>query len=75
MAWRVYFKIMRPGTSYTLIDLPESLFFAQIFLSLNFPDAKILYLDDEYKEGERVVETEEFDFVLIPIQMSDRIVG
>ncbi|NQW22651.1 MAG: putative sugar O-methyltransferase [SAR202 cluster bacterium] len=60
------FKIMKPAVSYTLVDLPESLFFAQIFLSRSFPDAKILYLDEEnkHKLGEQ------FDFILVPVQMT-----
>jgi len=58
------FKIMDPGISYTMIDFPEMLFFAHNYLSLNFPDAKILYLDEDnqHEMGE------EFDFILVPIQ-------
>ncbi len=57
------FKIMNPGLSYTIVDLPESLFFAQVFLSLNFPNAKIHYLNENEN-----IDPDEFDFVLIPVQ-------
>ncbi len=58
------FKIMNPDVSYTIVDLPESLFFAHIFLSTNFPDAKILYLQQDNAD----LDADQFDFVLVPVQ-------
>lgn len=58
------FKIMNDKISYILIDLPESLFYADIFLSLNFPNAKIKYICEDEK-----INLSQFDFVLIPVQM------
>jgi len=37
--------IYRPNT-YVIIDLPESLFFAEIFLKMNFEKSEILYITD-----------------------------
>jgi len=65
------FKTMNPKISYTLIDLPECLFFAHIYLLLNFPTAKILYLNEENKH--RI--DEPFDFILVPVQRSPLLVG
>ena len=64
------FKIMSPDTSYIMVDLPESLFFAQVFLSMNFPDAKILYIDEDKK-----VDLDRFNFILIPIQFYHTVFG
>lgn len=58
------FKIMDPKVNYCIIDLPESLFYAYIFLSLNFPNARIAYIRQNTK-----IQLSDFDFVLIPIQM------
>jgi putative sugar O-methyltransferase len=56
------FKIMNKDITYTIIDLPESLFFAHVFLSVNFPDANIAYINENKK-----IDLEKYDFVLIPI--------
>lgn len=39
-------KLMRPGAKLTLVDLPISLFFAFLFLKVNFPSAKIVFATD-----------------------------
>lgn len=57
------FQLMKPQASYTIVDLPESLFFAELFLSLNFPEAKISYSNKIEKAN-----TEGVDFLLVPIQ-------
>lgn len=44
-----------PGVKYTIIDFPESLFYAHIFLGVNFPSA-------------RIDSTPAADFRLVPIQ-------
>ena len=58
------FKLMVPDSTYIIIDLPGSLFFAHCFLSLNFPDAKIKYVTENSKTN-----LDEFDFVLVPVQL------
>lgn len=57
------FKLFTPNSVHVDIDLPESLYFAYIFLKLNFPDAKTCYVTDpsQLKDG-----VQEFDFVFIP---------
>jgi SAM-dependent methyltransferase len=67
---RIY-ELMNPGISYTLVDLPESLFFAHNYLMLNFPDAKILYLDEDNQQKL----DEHYDFVFVPVQASPLLAG
>lgn|GEM_PF-824880 len=57
------FKLMHPKISYTIIDLPESLFFAHCYLTLNFPNARVAYAHDNTR-----LDPDEFDFVLVPVQ-------
>lgn len=64
------FKLMIPGVAYILIDLPESLFYAQIFLQLNFPESKCCYVTSEKK-----INIKDFDFIFVPIQYYESIKG
>lgn len=57
------FKIMNKDITYAIIDVPESLFFAHVFLSLNFPGANIAYINENKK-----IDLDKYDFVLIPVQ-------
>ena len=49
---------------YAVADFPESLFFAEVFLRANFPDANLLYVRDP-ADATRAGEA---DFVLCPIE-------
>lgn len=62
---RIY-KLLNKEVAYTLVDLPESLFYAQTFLSANFPDARIKYVNDNSQYN-----TEDYDFILVPVQLCD----
>jgi hypothetical protein len=57
------FKMGRPDCRYVLIDLPESLFFAHVFLRENFPQSKIAYGAPAAGGG--------FDFLLLPVQNAE----
>ena len=57
------FKIMEEDLTYAIIDLPESIFFAHIYLALNFPNAKIAYINQNQK-----IDMDNYDFALIPVQ-------
>ena len=57
------FKLLRPQTRYWIVDLPESLFFAEVFLCESFPEARVLYVTDA-----NVSDAEKADFVLVPAQ-------
>jgi len=49
---------------YVLVDFPESLFFAEIFVRANDPEAKVLYVKGADDLSPNVVE--EYDYVLCP---------
>ena len=53
------FKLAHPEMTYTILDLPESLFFAYAYLRAHFPDAVI-------SGGDRLPTGA--DFVLVPVQ-------
>ncbi len=57
------FKSARKDMTYIMVDLPESLFYAQNFLTLNFPDAKTKYVDSVQN-----FELSDYDFVFVPVQ-------
>lgn len=59
------FKLGRSKTHYTLVDLPESLFFAATYLMENFPDTSVNYVmdpQDPYLDA---------DFTFVPVQCID----
>ncbi len=64
------FKSMVPDLSYVIVDLPEALFFSYVYLSLNFPDAKIKHVTENSENG-----LDGFDFVLIPVQLNRFVEG
>ena len=55
------FKLGHPSVCYTMVDMPESLFFAEVFLRINFPDCNLLYLRPNQPLASA-------DFCLVPIQ-------
>ncbi len=66
---RIY-KLMRPDLTYVLIDLPESLFYAQVFLTVNFPDAKIGYVNEAFPDN-----PDDYDFIFVPAQLAHLLRG
>lgn len=66
-------KIMHPGALYTIVDLPETLIFAYMFLRLNFPDKKIILASSE-EEARRCIALP-YDYLLIPNIFSDALKG
>lgn len=65
---RIY-KTMTPDLTYVLVDLPESLFYAQLFLTKNMPDARIFYVEDHLPPR-----LDDYDFVLVPAQAAKLLV-
>ena len=66
------FKLYHPNTSCVFVDLPETLFFANIYIRSNFPDAKILYVEDETSIISNI---KDYDFVLVPFMLTKSIEG
>jgi len=61
-------KLFIPNSVYVDIDIPETLYFAYIFLKLNFPHAKTCYVTDPSQLRDGV---QEFDFVFIPTMFAE----
>ena len=61
---RIY-KTLSPGTTYVLMDLPESLFYSQTFLTSSFPGAKTKYIDSSTPFD---LQAGDYDFVFVPVQ-------
>ena len=64
------FKLAGRETRYVIVDLAESLFYAHAFLALNFPEARIGYL-----EGGPAEDGASFDFLLVPVQACGALAG
>ncbi len=58
-------KLKFENCRYILTDLPETLFFAYIYLRLNFPSAKIAFVSTK-DEAETVLKQTDYDFILVP---------
>lgn len=61
------FKLLQDSSTQVLVDLPESLFYAQIFLTLNFPNARIKYLTGQWDKAD----LSDHDFILVPVQLCE----
>ena len=58
------FKIAHPGLHYVLMDLPESLFFAETYLRANFPAARCFYATSPEWNTSAIAE---HDFIFVPV--------
>lgn len=61
-------KLLHPTVNYAIIDLPETLFFAYIFLRASFPEAKILYVVNQNQLIE--IDQTKYDFIFIPARLA-----
>ena len=66
-------RLLMPDCSHVIIDIPETLSFSYMFLRLNFPNCKTLYVTEQ-KQLEGCL-TEEFDYVFIPTKFAEGILG
>lgn len=64
-------SLLIPDVKYTIIDLPETLLFSFTYISLNFPDKKILYVSSE----KELKEMDEYDFVFVPAVFANKMHG
>jgi hypothetical protein len=65
------FRLEQRDLTYVLVDLPESLFCAEVFIRANFPDAKIFYC--EFKDC--LPDIDQYDFVFVPAQNVEVLTG
>ncbi len=61
-----------PKASFILFDLPEPATIQAYYIQNTYPDSKILYLKDLLERGAKVFD-EEFDFMILPGWMIDKI--
>ncbi len=66
------FRLFSPNVSYTIIDIPETLFFSSLFLRLNFPEAKVRFVTDSSSASESL---DEYDFTFIPTKFAEVLTG
>lgn len=66
------FKMFNPNCTYTIIDIPESLYFSATFLRLNFPECKFLYVTDQQCSN---YGNEDFDFIFVPDFLAEDLRG
>lgn len=59
------FKQLFKKSTYFLVDFPETLALAAVFLGIVFPEAKVLYYD-EWKENKELLKQNGYDFVFVP---------
>ena len=66
---------LKPGFQYVAVDLPESLYFAAIFLNLTCPDAKIVWIKspEELPGTLALTGAERPDMILIPCVFADHL--
>lgn len=62
-----------PNNSHIIIDIPETLFFSYIFLKLNFPEAKFLYLTHQKQLED--ISIEDYHYIFIPTMFAESIIG
>jgi hypothetical protein len=57
-------KLLGHTRSHLIVDLPETLVFSYCFLSLNFPAARMLLVDDEHSA--QAIASDHYDFAFVP---------
>jgi putative sugar O-methyltransferase len=65
------FKLEHTDIQYTIVDIPESLLFSEIFLRKNFPNCKTRFVDNQNE----TFDEKEYDFIFIPIHLSNTIMN
>lgn len=65
-----FIYMLNPHTQYIIIDLPDTLVFSMMYLRLNFPDAKWLFVT----EGMEIPDTG-YDFIFIPVGLESVLHG
>jgi putative sugar O-methyltransferase len=66
-------KLLRPGNSHVIVDIPETLCFSHLFLRLNFPSARTLFVRSA--EDLRGARLEDFDFTFVPTMFAGALEG
>lgn len=67
-------KELVPSMKYVCVDLPETLYFAYVFLKLNFPSKKIAW-PSSAAEARKTLDEGDFDFCLVPCFFAEALAG
>jgi hypothetical protein len=57
-------RLFYPRLTYVIVDLVNSLYCSYVYVSANFPDARILFMEDPAQAAE----IDKFDFVFVPTE-------
>ena len=66
-------RLFIPDCSYVILDIPETLSFSYMFLKLNFPGLKTVYITDEQQLKE--IPIDEFDYIFVPTKFAEGVLG
>lgn len=66
-------RLTRGTKTHVIVDLPESLCFSYMFLRLNFPEAKALYVTEPADLDGR--DLDDLSFVFVPTKFADLMAG
>lgn len=64
-------KLLSPESRYLILDLPESLYFAALYLSLNFPQARLYWPSDS--DDLREICSRGYDFLFLPCYRAEEL--
>lgn len=65
-------KLRNPQMRYTIVDIPETLYFSAMFLKLNFPECKFRLVT---AASQLDTDWEDFDFTFVPVALADKLYG
>ncbi len=66
------FKLLFKKSTYFLVDFPETLTLASVFLNIVLPNSKILYFT-EWSKNPDLLRSNDYDFILVPNHAMSRI--
>lgn len=66
------FRHFFPETCYTIIDIPETLYFSYLFLRLNYPNARVHYVTSEH---DLPAITTDYDYIFVPTKYASLLTG
>ena len=66
-------KTLQPAPTYVIVDLPETLFFSYLFLSLTFPEARTVFVTKPEDLADGVPTGS--DFVFVPTMFAEELIS
>ena len=66
------FKLGKPGVTYWILDLHESLFYSLFYLKCNFPNARFALVSNQKELEQAFSERHNLDFVFVPMGLTEQ---